>query len=243
MTTYAQTRIAHPSPHFEGPDQVLADTKLSHDEKEKVLRSMALEAEQMLDATAEGMATGKRAYSADDLKSALTQLKEIRESETDGSQKPKMPRFQRILVATTVDQEMNREIADVAYEIAGATNGTVCLLNAVSSQFSGAGLAAAGPMVTAVPFVETDDVQIVADRKVQLSELKAERGSRVHTEIEVRLGQIDDVIVEYASEYDADLIVVGSPNRSWLDALFDTSVARKVTRSSPCAVLVVPKSN
>ncbi len=66
MTTYAQARIANPSPYFERPDQVLTDENLCHDDKEKVLKSMALDAEQKLEATAEGMAVDKPAYTAKD---------------------------------------------------------------------------------------------------------------------------------------------------------------------------------
>lgn len=235
MTTYAQARIANPSPYFEVPDQVLADEKLSHDEKERVLKSMALDADQMLEATAEGMAVGKLAYTTKDLQSALMQLKEIKELDLTNA------RFKRIVVVTTVNQELNREIADVAYDMAEAVGGNVCLLNVVPSEFDGAGLAAAGPMVTAIPLAATDNTQIIENRKEQLLELRAESASNVETEIEVRSGQIEDVIINYADESDPDLIVVGSANRSWLEALFDTSIARKVTKSAPCPVLVVPE--
>ena len=86
-----------------------------------------------------------------------------------------------------------------------------------------------------------DNAQIINDRTEQLTRLKSENASGVVTEIEVRVGQIEDVIIEYADECAADLIVVGSANRSWLEALFDTSVARQVTRSAPCPVLVIPE--
>ncbi len=95
--------------------------------------------------------------------------------------------------------------------------------------------------MAAVPLVVTDDAQIIEDRRDQLEELKTECGSSVETEIEVRSGQIEESIVAYADECEADLIIVGSPNRSWLEALLDTSVARHVTRSALCPVLVVPE--
>lgn len=240
MTTYAQARIANPSPYFEGPDQVLTDENLSHDDKVKVLKSMALDADQKLEATAEGMAIDKPAYTPKDLQSALIQLNKIKELDIVEDQNLTQARFKRIVVVTTVNQALNREITDVAYDIAEAADGKVCLLNVVPSEFDEAGLAAAGPMVTAVPLAATDNTQIILDRKEQLSELRAESASIIATDIEVRSGRIEDVIVEYADESDADLIVVGSANRSWLEALFDTSIARKVTKSAPCPVLVVP---
>ncbi len=96
-------------------------------------------------------------------------------------------------------------------------------------------------MMTGVPLVVTDDAQIIEDRRDQLEELKTACGSSVETEIEVRSGQIEESIVAYADECEADLIIVGSPNRSWLEALLDTSVARHVTRPALCPVLVVPE--
>lgn len=241
MTTYAQARIASPSPYFEMPDQVLKDEKLSHEEKQKVLKSMALDAGQMLEATAEGMAVGKLAYNAKDLQLALIQLNAIKKPGTGNAQSLSKARFQQIVVVTTVNQELNREIADVAYDMVEGGEGKIYLLNVVPLESDGAGLAAAGPMVTAVPLVMIDTAQIIEDRKTQLSELAAESASTVETEVEVRSGRIEDVIVEYTDQCGADLIVVGSANRSWLEALFDTSIARRVTKSAPCAVLVVPE--
>lgn len=244
MTGYAKMKISNPSHYFETPDQVLNDGKLSHVQKVKVLKSMALDADLMEEATAEGMAVGNRAYTAKDLQSALIQLEEIKEPVAVGDlgdSSRKNARFQRIMVVTTVDQDLNRAIADIAYDMAETMGGKVCLLNVVPSEFEGAGLAGAGPMVTAVPLVATDNTQIIEDRNQQLVELRIESGSSVKTEIEVRSGQIEEVIVTYAVDCNADVIVVGSPNRSWLEALFDPSIARRVTRLAPCPVLVVPE--
>jgi nucleotide-binding universal stress UspA family protein len=100
---------------------------------------------------------------------------------------------------------------------------------------------AAGPMATNVPYVSIDNTQIIEDRTQQLRELTVESGSSVETEIEVRSGQIEQAISDYANNCDADIIVVGSPNRSWLEALFDPSIISRVTKSAPCPVLIVPE--
>jgi nucleotide-binding universal stress UspA family protein len=118
----------------------------------------------------------------------------------------------------------------------------VLLLNVVPSQFEGAGLVAAGGIGTTIPIVVADNAQIIEDRGQQLAKLQIESGSNVETEIEVRCGDVEKVIVEYADDCDADVIVVGSPNRSWLETLFDPSIARRVTKSAPCPVLVVPEA-
>jgi nucleotide-binding universal stress UspA family protein len=238
MTNYAHTRISNPSRYFETPDRILSDVKLGHSDKVKILKSMAADADQKLEATSEGMAGSNPSNNAKELQSALVHLENIKDVE---GVEVKAVRFQCIVFVTTVDQHLDCEIAGVAFDMAENAGGKVCLLSVVPTAFEGAGLAAAGPMVTAVPFVVTDNTQIIEDRRDQLEELKTACGSGVETEIEVRSGQIEEVIVAYADECDADLIIVGSPNRSWLEALLNTSVARKVTRSALCPVLVVPE--
>jgi nucleotide-binding universal stress UspA family protein len=241
MTNYAQARISDPSRYFETPDQVLSDVKLGHADKVKILKSMAVDADRKLEATSEGMAGSNPSYTVKELQSALVHLENVKDVEGVGTTNVQTARFQHIMVVTTVDQHLNCEIAGVAFDMAEKMGGKVCLLNVVPSPTEGAGLAAAGPMMTAVPLIVTDDAQIIEDRRDQLEELKTACGSSVETEIEVRSGQIEESIVAYADECEADLIIVGSPNRSWLEALLDTSVARQVTRSALCPVLVVPE--
>lgn len=241
MTSYAKVRVSNPSRYFETPDHVLSDVRLGHDDKVKILKAMADDAGQKLEATSEGMARSTPSCNAADLQSALVHLENVKDVEGVETTNVRAARFQRIMVVTTVDQNLNYEIAGVAFDMAESMGGKVALLNVVPSAFDGAGLAAAGPMVTAVPFSASDDAQIIEDRRDQLEELKIACGSSVETDIEVRSGQIEEVIVAYADEFDADLIVVGSPNRSWLETFLDTSVARKVTRSALCPVLVVPE--
>jgi nucleotide-binding universal stress UspA family protein len=241
MTSYAQARVSNPSRYFETPDHILSDAKLGHADEVKILKSMAADADQKLEATSEGMAGSTPAYNAEDLQAALVNLENVKDVDGVEATNVQTARFQRIMVVTTVDQYLNCEVAGVAYDMAESTGGKVCLLSVVPSAFDGAGLAAAGPMAPSVPLVATDDAQIIEDRRDQLEELKIACGSSVETEVEVRNGEIEEVIIAYADEVDADLIVVGSPNRSWLEAFLDTSVVRKVTRSALCPVLVVPE--
>tara|TARA_B110000211_G_scaffold35972_1_gene36315 strand:+ start:499 stop:1230 length:732 start_codon:yes stop_codon:yes gene_type:complete len=241
MTNYAYARISNPSRYFETPDHVLSDVKLGQSDKVKILKSMAVDADQKLEATSEGMAGSNPSYNAKEVQDALVHLENVKDVEGVEVTNVKVARFQCVVVVTTVDQNLNCEIAGVAFDVAESAGGKVCLLSVVPSAFEGAGLSASGLMVGAFPLVETDNTQIIEDRRDQLEELKTACGSSVETEIEVRSGQIEEVIVAYADECDADLIIVGSPNRSWLEALLNTSVARKVTRSALCPVLVVPE--
>ena len=47
-------------------------------------------------------------------------------------------------------------------------------------------------------------------------------------------------IIDVGLEHSADVIVVGTHQRGWLDRLLTTSVADEVRRESPLPVLVVP---
>lgn len=239
MSSYAKERISNPSRYFETPDHVLNDDKLSHFEKEEVLRSMADDAEQMLEATSEGMDGGNPAFKAKDLQSALKKLKVISELASEDGLMRQGAHFQRIVVVTTVNQDLNREVANVAFDLAEIVKGKVTLLSVVPPAVEAAGYVAPGSMGAVVP-PPTDDSQIIKDREDLLRKLKAESGAGIDTEIEVRCGHIEQTIMEYASDSDADVIVVGSPNRSWLEKLFEPSTARSVTKIASCPVLVVP---
>lgn len=241
MTNYVQARITNPSHYYETPDHVLSDVELGHADKVKILGSMAVDADQKLVATSEGMAGSNPSYTAKELQTALVHLENVKDVEGVEITDAQTARFQHIMVVTTVDQHLNCEIAGVAFDMAEKIGGKVCLLNVVPSAFEGAGLAAAWPMMAAVPLVVADDAQIIEDCREQLVKLEATRGSSVETEIEVRSGLIEDVIAAYANECEADLIIVGAPSRSWLEALLHTSVDRRVTKSASCPVLIVPE--
>jgi nucleotide-binding universal stress UspA family protein len=243
MTRYANARITNPTRYFETPGGVLSDDKLSHDDKIKVLRSMILDADRSLETTSEGMAGTNLAYDANDLQSALIHLEEIKEAKIFNDPIIQTSRFQRIMVVTTVDQDLNREIADVAYDMAEVAGGKLFLLNVVPLGVEGGGLVAASPMGAAIYFGSSDITQIIEARHAQLAKLVFDSGTNVEAEIEVRSGEIEQVIVDYSCECEADVIVVGSPNRSWIEAIFEASIAHSVTKSAPCPVLIVPEPN
>lgn len=56
---------------------------------------------------------------------------------------------------------------------------------------------------------------------------------------EVLHGNVSDTIVEDATEWHADLIVIGSHGRTGMDRMFLGSVAEKVVNRAPCSVDVV----
>ena len=244
MTHYARERIATPVYFFESPDEVLEDDKLSRDQKEKVLKSMAVDAEQVIDATSEGMKSPDQAYKADDLRRALSKLSEIKQEDTNVTERPQQTeagRFKQIVVVTTVSQDLNRVVLDHALDLSDMSGGEVSLLNVVPTEIDAVGPATAVPMAGTAQVVSVDQSEILEDRKKLLKELRDASGAGETVDIDVRSGPIEEEIVTYAETRGADVIVVGSPNRSWLEGLFKPAMDRRVAKSAPCPVLVVPE--
>ncbi|APX10513.1 universal stress protein [Tateyamaria omphalii] len=245
MTRYAQQRIANPVYFFDAPDEVLKDDNLSLEEKEKVLQSMAVDAEQLIDATAEGMESPNQTYKAEDLRLALEKLSKTKENAVlskDAIQNTAQ-RFKRILVVTTSSQDLNRVVLDHALDLANLSGGDVSLLSVVPSDVEAVGPATALPMAGTAQVVSVDNSEVIADRKKLLAELCDTCRTGETIEIEIRSGPIEDELVVYAETWKADLIVVGSPNRSWLEGVFNPALDRHVTKLAPCPVLVVPEPN
>ena len=55
----------------------------------------------------------------------------------------------------------------------------------------------------------------------------------------LRLGKPEDEIIKFATENKVDLIAMGTHGRTGLEHLLVGSVAERVVRSSPCAVLTI----
>ena len=63
-------------------------------------------------------------------------------------------------------------------------------------------------------------------------------GADVHTIIEV--GKPEDVILEVASRFQCDAIVVGRPDRSRFDRMVMGSVSQNLVENADCPVIIVP---
>ena len=204
-------------------------------------KSRISNSKQIPEASAEEMVVPEASQKTNDLQSALERVDEIKTSTNDDTLASQNSRFQQIVVVATQNQDLNREIAAVAYDLAEISGGKVSFLSVVAP-VNEAGLAAtAVPMGSFVAPVAGDADQAIKDREALLAELKADCGTRIEADTEVAYGLIEEVIGAYANDHNADVIVVGSPNRSWLEALFNPSTARSVTKTASCPVLVVPE--
>lgn len=76
MSTHVEDLIAHPQRYFDRPDDVLADSRLTANDKLKVLESWKLDAARLAESTAENM-TGGEETDLRDVSKALLELKAI----------------------------------------------------------------------------------------------------------------------------------------------------------------------
>ena len=84
--------------------------------------------------------------------------------------------------------------------------------------------------------------QIVDTAIVNATKLAIKRADSVEVgdaAIAIELGPVGPAICEMAADIDADVIVMGSKERSIWDRIFHPSVGRHVIDNAPCSVLVV----
>jgi nucleotide-binding universal stress UspA family protein len=139
-------------------------------------------------------------------------------------------RFKRILV-TVDDDPIAAHAADVGIELARSVGAELAFVHAID------------PSLTFSP-----EAGLPAD---ELSLRLQQDGSRIMTDFRARLpvgtaalqfirqGDPGSEIVKAASEWPADLIVIGSHGRRGLTRAALGSVAETVMRHAPCPVLVV----
>lgn len=142
--------------------------------------------------------------------------------------------IKRILVPTDFSAHAD---AALRYAIALATplGATVGLLHVIEDPL------AAGMWASELYSAEIAGLQInlAKDAEERLSLTVAEIGSPVISDREVRVGRAAPTIVEAAAESKADLIVMGTAGRTGLAHVVMGSVAERVVRTAPCAVLTV----
>jgi nucleotide-binding universal stress UspA family protein len=95
------------------------------------------------------------------------------------------------------------------------------------------------------PIVDLADAQLNADAIAESAAASAAAQLRkrgFQAEGVIREGDPETAILEYARNWGADLIVVGSRDRSLLERLLLGSVSQTVVKHSPCSVLVIKQS-
>jgi nucleotide-binding universal stress UspA family protein len=133
------------------------------------------------------------------------------------------------------------KVAETGFEFAKAMNAETCLVHAIpdisyySMEYSSiAGFEELGP---------ADSLKDMADQEseaILFLNTVAKRLGDQSIKIKIIEGAYYESLLEYASEYDADLIVMGSQGRYGLDKLIMGDVVSKVVQHAHTRVLIVP---
>lgn len=135
--------------------------------------------------------------------------------------------FKKILIPVD-GGEVSRHAAEQALELAKLMGAQVATVFAIEPIIGEAG----APPAELAQISEAEDRQILADLQAIIA-LPADAPHFVH------VGHTADVINKTATEWGADLIVIGSHHRGAIGHLLLGSVAEAVVRHAHCPVLVM----
>jgi nucleotide-binding universal stress UspA family protein len=133
------------------------------------------------------------------------------------------------------------KVAETGFEFANAMNAEICLVHAIPdvSYYS----MEYPPLAGFEDFSPADSFKTMADHESEarlfLTAVAKHLGDK-SIKIKVVEGAYYESLLEYASEYDADLIVMGSRGRNGLDRLIMGDIVSKVIRHARIQVLIVP---
>lgn len=150
--------------------------------------------------------------------------------------------FNKILIALPSEERAAATLAQVGLTIAQTHHAETRLVSVLSADFSptpiGVGTAAFEAIPTAQPLVSEEAQRNRAEMINNIIARHTPRDAATHV---IRIGNPAHEIVDEADTWSADMIIVGSRDRNWLERLFDPSVSLNVTKLADCAVLVLPE--
>jgi nucleotide-binding universal stress UspA family protein len=88
-----------------------------------------------------------------------------------------------------------------------------------------------------------DELESIGRRAIDDVIEEAERAGLAPVREEIASGNASSAIVDYVTDHDVDLVVMGTHGRTGLDRYLIGSVAEKVIRRSPVPVLTVPSES
>lgn len=101
------------------------------------------------------------------------------------------------------------------------------------------GFASSAEVLSGYPYREAGAGAESDDLVEHARHVADEAASMAGAEARVDAGDPAATILAVADEIDADLIIVGTGDRSWLARLFMPSVSDRVIHDAPCSVLVI----
>jgi len=152
-------------------------------------------------------------------------------------------KLKKVLIALDYDKSA-RKVAAAGYEMAKAMNAEIVLLHIISDPVYYSSVEYSPIMgltdslgVDPLKFVGTDRLKEVSQHF--LDETKKHLGDET-IQTELKEGDFADSILAAAKEMHADVIVMGSHSRKWLENIVMGSVAEKVLRHTSVPLFIVP---
>lgn len=149
----------------------------------------------------------------------------------------------RVLIALDYDHTAQK-VAELGYEMAKTMNAEVVLLHVMSDYiyYSSAGYS---PIMGFVGYMDIGPLQM--DRLDILKEVSAEFLDSVKQHLGdktlkaiIEEGDFADSILRAADEIQADIIIMGSHSRQWLENILIGSVTEKVLKHSTVPLVIIP---
>ena len=152
-------------------------------------------------------------------------------------------KMNRVLIALDYDPTAQK-VAEVGFTMAKSMNAEVILLHVITDPqfYSSAGYS---PIIgfagyTVVDPLQLDSVQGLKEASLQYLEKSKHHLGDKTIQILVKEGDFADAILKTAQEVKADIIVVGSHSRKWLENIVMGSVTEKVLRRTTTPLLIIP---
>ncbi len=149
----------------------------------------------------------------------------------------------KVLIALDYDPTAQR-VAEAGYALAKAMDAQVVLFHVITDPVYYSSVAY-GPVMGFGGYIDTDFVQTDVMEGLKKSSLEFLDKSKWYlgdTGIQtlVREGDVADTILDTAKELKADIIVMGSHSRKWLEAIVLGSAAEKVLRHTTVPLYIIP---
>jgi len=137
-----------------------------------------------------------------------------------------------------------KKVAEMGFSMAKAMKAEVILLHVISDPFYYSSVEYS-PVMGFNGFTETDQLQLNSNEELKEASLHFLDKSRHHLgdnsiQILVEEGDFADSILKTAKELHADIIVMGSHSRKWLENIIMGSVTRKVINCTSIPIFIIP---
>ena len=151
--------------------------------------------------------------------------------------------MKKILIALDYDPSAQK-IAESGYALAQSMHAEITLLHVVSEPNYYATVGASpitglGDQLNVMPLVMDSIDELKAEAHKYLNRIKTHLGGdSIHTSVQE--GEAEEAILGTAKSMHADIIVLGSHSRRWIDNILMGSVAEKVLKNTKVPLFIIP---